>query len=241
MRICISGTNCVGKSTLVEDFIKTWPDYKRPADYRDIVKKTTLSKKTNEKKQQKILDLMQEEASNLRSTDKIIFDRGPLDNLVYTLWANQKGIISDEFVQKTISVVKESIKKFDIIFFIPLTNVRPFEYVEEKLKKDKKSGTADEEYRTEIDYLFKALKYDWDVNNESKIFDPRDKPALIEIFGSPHERIEIIKLYLDADGDLLDNVGIVNEEDLRELQEIKDGLGIEDVDQEILKDPYNLK
>jgi len=241
MRICISGTNCVGKSTLVEDFLKTWPDYKTPADYRDIVKKTTLSKKTNKSKQKKILDLMKEETSKLRSTDKIIFDRGPLDNLVYTLWANQKGKIDDKFVEECIPIVKEAVKKFDIIFFVPLTNVRPFEYVEEKLEKDKKSGTADEDYRQEIDYLFKALKYDWDSNAESKIFDPRDKPAIIEVFGSPHERIEMIKLYLDADGDLLDNVGIINEEELRELQEIKEGLGIEDVDQEILKDPYNLK
>ena len=82
------------------------------------------------------------------------------------------------------------------------------------------------------------MKYDWDCNHESKIFDPRDKPAIIEIFGSPLERIQMAKLYLNVDGDIIDNTGILTEEEIRQAENLKQQFGIEtDSTLEILEDP----
>mgnify|MGYP001173209183 CR=1 FL=1 len=100
------------------------------------------------------------------------------------------------------------------------------------------SNFSNLDYNTEIDHLFKAMKYDWDCNNESKIFDPRDKPAIIEIFGSPLERIQMAKLYLNVDGDIIDNTGILTEEEIRQAENLKQQFGIEtDSTLEILEDP----
>ena len=49
MRICVSGTGSQGKSTLINDFIKEWPQYTTPKEsYRDFLK-NCHSKKTTKK------------------------------------------------------------------------------------------------------------------------------------------------------------------------------------------------
>ena len=154
----------------------------------------------------------------------VIYDRGPLDNIVYTLWANSKGIggIDDAFVEKCMPLVRETIKLLDINFFIPITKVATVEYDKGSFAKDKKKGNVDDEHREEIDCLFKALKYDWDVNGESKFFDPRDKPAIIEIFGTELQRIQIAKLYLNVDGDIIGETPLVTGEELSEIENYKE-------------------
>ena len=40
MRICISGTGCQGKSTLIDAFLERWPSYTTPKKtYRDLIVK----------------------------------------------------------------------------------------------------------------------------------------------------------------------------------------------------------
>ena len=85
--------------------------------------------------------------------------------------------------------------------------------------------------------LFKALKYDWMNNAKSKFCDPEDKPAIIEVFGDPRERIEICKLYVDVDGDLIDNVGVLTEEQIREAENLKSQFGIQDDQSQAYRNP----
>ena len=117
---------------------------------------------------------------------------------------------------------------------------RNIEKLIEKAIEIEDDGTReiDPDYNTEIDHLFKAMKYDWDCNSESKVFDPRDKPAIIEIFGKPLERIHMAKLYLNVDGDIIDNTGILTEEEIRQAENLKEQFGIEtDSTLEIMGDP----
>ena len=58
MRIAVSGTHFIGKSTLIEDFIKQHPEYKCE------------------------LEPLNESASK----QNIIFDRCPVDFMVYAMW-----------------------------------------------------------------------------------------------------------------------------------------------------------
>ena len=54
MRICISGTGCQGKSTLIDAFLERWPSYTTPKKtYRDLIVK---EKYKHSKKQIKILN-----------------------------------------------------------------------------------------------------------------------------------------------------------------------------------------
>ena len=241
MRICVSGTSGQGKTTFINDFLEEWPIYKTPKKtYRDLLKRTH-SKKTTKDIQWKILNSMIDELQSHASDEYIIYDRGPLDNIAYSIWANSMntGKISDDFVNKCISLVKQSMSFIDIIFLTPITRFDSSEYDTKRHQKRVKSGLTDDTYRQDIDNIFKALKRDWDVNEHSKFFDPRDKPAFIEIFGEPIERLQMAKLYLDADGDMLGGENSMEElltpELIAEAEAFKRELGAEDSQSEAYK------
>jgi len=219
MRIAISGTACQGKTTLIKDFLEQWSEYKTPKKtYRDIIKENNLdhSSNTNKKTQWDILNFQIEELGKYRRDDKVIFDRCPLDNLVYSIWAAEQddNDIDDAFVEKCIPLVRESFRNLDIIFFTPITKVAPV-----VLEED---GVRDTKIIDEIDNLFKAIHRDVEQNPKTTFFVSDDKPAIIEVFGSRRERIEIVKLYLDGEGDYVEPGNIIDEETLEEFEKLKE-------------------
>jgi len=217
MRIAISGTACQGKTTLIKDFLEQWPSYTTPKKtYRDIIKENNLehSSKTNKKTQKKILDFMIKEQKKYRSSDNVIFDRCPLDNLVYSMWATEQPEvdIDDDFVQECIPLVRESFRNLDIIFFTPITKVAPVELTEDDLRD------TDPKVIEEVDNIFKAMHREY-INNDSSVFFIKDdKPGIIEVFGSQRERIQILKLYIDAEGDIHPGGDLIDEDMLSDMK-----------------------
>tara|TARA_B100001123_G_C14928023_1_gene874516 strand:+ start:11 stop:733 length:723 start_codon:yes stop_codon:yes gene_type:complete len=237
MRICVSGTGSQGKSTFVNDFLKQWPDYITPKEtYRDFIG-DTHSKKTDKETQLKILNHMVDETMKHTEGDKVIFDRGPLDNIIYSIWANSKGLVDDDTVNEGLPLLRESLKFIDIVFFIPVTNVAPVNYDTDEFNESVEKGLTDESFLQEIDNLYKVLKYDWDNNPNTKFCDPHDRPPIIEIFGRPHERIEMVKWYIDVDGDLIDNVGVISQQEIEEMEQLKADLGVQDETSKAYRNP----
>ena len=221
MRIAISGTACQGKSTLVKDFLEQWPSYTTPdKTYRDIIAENNLehSSKTNKETQRKILDFQIEEQQKYRNGDNVLFDRCPLDNLVYSMWAcEQEGNdIDEEFVSSCLPLVRESFRNLDIIFFVPITKAAPVSIVEDGVRD------TNQQVIEEIDYIFKAVHRDHEHNPKTNIFVVDDKPAIIEVFGDRRERIEIIKLYIDAEGDALQPGNLIDDDTLESMEKMND-------------------
>jgi len=74
MRIAISGTANLGKSTLIKDFLQEWPMYGYEVNsYRNILAEKELphSKHTTKETQKAILDYMAESLKNLIETIKL--------------------------------------------------------------------------------------------------------------------------------------------------------------------------
>jgi predicted ATPase len=200
MRIAITGAACQGKSTLVEDFIKKWPGYKRSKEsYRTVIKEENLkiNKEADSNSQLKILNCLIDDLQVTEKADKIIFDRCPLDNLVYSMWSFEKGCsdIDKDFIDKCIPLVRESMRHLDIVFFIPITKVSPVKIEEKKLRE------TDKTFIKETDNIFKAIHRSY-FTGQSPFFPKDDSPAIIEIFGTPEERIKMIELYLNSEGNL---------------------------------------
>ena len=221
MRIAISGTACQGKSTLVKDFLEQWPSYTTPEKtYRDIIAENNLehSSKTNKETQRKILDFQIEEQQKYRNGDNVLFDRCPLDNLVYSMWAcEQEGNdIDEEFVSSCLPLVRESFRNLDIIFFVPITKAAPVSIVEDGVRD------TNQQVIEEIDYIFKAVHRDHEHNPKTNIFVVDDKPAIIEVFGDRRERIEIIKLYIDAEGDALQPGNLIDDDTLESMEKMNE-------------------
>jgi predicted ATPase len=213
--ISVSGTQCVGKTTFIKDFLAQWPMYKT-ADktYRDVIRseKLKINKETTQESQKLILEAIVEDI-NLASKDEfILFDRSPIDNLVYSLWAYDKNVgdIDDGFVADCIKIARQAIKKLDIMLLIPLTKHHQIK-IEESEQRE-----TDPVYRKEIDELFQGLKRKREADDDV-FFVKDDSPPFIEVFGSREARIAMCQLYIREDGEfygeedsmLLDDVGDV--------------------------------
>ena len=203
MRIAVSGSACQGKTTFINDFLKEWPPYKQiDSSYRKILKqeKAPHSKESTQDLQWKILNCMIDDMQkNCEKGSKIIFDRCPLDNIVYSLWGNTKtpDKFDDKFINKCIPLVRESMRYLDIIFFTPITRVAPVPVVQD----DKRE--IDEVYIKEIDNIFKTIVQQIQKTGVSVFFPKDDSPGIVEIFGKPEERIQLVRYYLNVNGDLI--------------------------------------
>lgn len=197
MRVAVIGTACVGKSTFIDDFLKNWDVYKKPErSYRDVIIEKDLkhSQQTSKDTQQQILDFMLDQHMQYTKQDNVIFDRCPIDNLVYSIHAFDKGKtdIDESFIEQCIPMVKESMKFVDILFYIPKTN--DIDIVDDGFRD------TDETFITEIDNMFKQVEA-YSHQDGSVFFHADDKPACIAITGDPKERIRQASLYVTEDGD----------------------------------------
>jgi predicted ATPase len=214
MRIVISGSACQGKSTLIDDIIKKWPMYKRSDEsYRRIVRDEAipLNKEVTEAGQWRILNCIIDDIQKTSADDFVLFDRGPLDNLVYSLWANSKDTtqISDEFIKKCIPLIKETMHALDIIFFTPITKFSPIP------KEARETRNIEEEYIKEIDNIFKAIERAYTKTGTSPFFPDEDRPPIIEVFGNREERIAMIELYINQEGNaVVEETSVLDDKNL---------------------------
>jgi len=196
MKIAIMGAQCTGKSTLIKEFISTWPMYKTPEiTYRDLIKDENLklNKESDERTQKVILNAVIDEVqqASLMDTDFVIFDRCVLDQIAYTLWLNDNGKVSDNYVMDAKYLVSQTLKLYDLIFYVP---VRPEIKMVEKENRD-----TDPTFQKEIDNIMDAVVLSYEKG--STVFFPReDCPAIIRLEGPPDLRVPQIKLYLKENG-----------------------------------------
>lgn len=217
MRIVISGAHNTGKTTLIQSFLSNWPVYKTPGKtYRDHLKEQNLvhSSKTTPETQKSILEFMRDQFKATSKSDNVIFDRGPIDNLVYTLWASAARIegFSDDFIKWSIQESREMLRHIDIIFLT---------------RYDKTFGIFDDGFRDvtpgyveDIDLIFEGIRKQYETNFEADVFFPLyDSPAVIELPNSLQDRILTIADYIGKDGDLLgDGVSIFDPANIDKLE-----------------------
>jgi len=219
MRICFSGAQNTGKSTVINDFLETWPMYEKATEsYRDKAKNSPtlkLNQEGNKESQTIIRDALIDTAQLYDKDSKVLFDRCIFDNLAYSLWLNARGKVTDLFIEQQIPIIKNAMEFYDIIFFIPVLDAYPVEIVESV------DGLRDLDpvFRKEIDHIMKAMLTDYH-SQKRKFFPNEDCPCIIELFGSPEERIQMIKLYVAENGGMIG-------EDENLLSDIPD---LEDID-----------
>lgn len=194
------GTQCNGKSTLINGFLKKWAMYKEvKSTYRRLLKtnKIAANQEGTAESQKAILNAIIDDTQKAiaKSDEFLVFDRCVIDNIVYSLWLNEKDKVSDEFIMDTKRIAYEAIKVFDIIFYLPLReeiNIVP-----------KKGRDIDPVYRQEIDNIFRAVVSTYE-KSQGIFFPKEDCPAVITLEGPPDLRIEQIPLYIKPSGKFFD-------------------------------------
>ena len=217
MRIAFSGTANTGKTTLLKNFLAVWSQYSTPEKtYRDVIKAKNLphSSLTTTETQWEILNLMIDQLQSYDKKSKVVFDRCPLDNLAYTMWAYGKGIdgFDKEYVDKCVTLTKESMRHIDIIFLLNYDET--IKIVDDGLRD------VDNTFIKEIDNIFAALYEQYYQNPEADIFFPKhDSPGIIPLPTNPQRRIDIISEYLTPQGDIYgDEHSLFNPDKLNELE-----------------------
>lgn len=201
MRIAISGVQNSGKSTLVKHFLNRWGMYYTPTKtYRDVIQELNLphSSQTNDLTQLAILNWMTEEQDKYPKGSHVIYDRCPLDNLVYTLVANEKNQISDETAALSIEITKKSLSNLDIIFLL--------RYDPDIKIVDDGVRNTDKDYIIEVDKMFEGLFTQYtDHLEDTPFFDKEDCPAIVVIEGKTiDDRISWVSEFIDSMGNLIE-------------------------------------
>mgnify|MGYP003345745213 CR=1 FL=1 len=234
MRIAFCGAQNTGKTTLIRDFLVCWPQYKTLSkSYRDVIceKGLTHSSATTQETQQIIRDWMFDNLNSNSKDDNIVYDRCLLDNLIYTLWSYKykPGSIDGKFVDESIEMTKESMRKLDIIFYIPADKCN-FGIVDDSFRD------TNAQYRNQIDQLFKGIIHEYTDNYDSDVFWPKnDSPGVIEVSGTREQRLLQIGDYIQPDGTLYgEEHSILNPDQLNLMQTmLKEQRGQLDLEKEI--------
>lgn len=186
MRIAVSGTHFIGKTTLIEDFLKKHPNYRceQEAYYKlQDEKEMELSLEPSLDSLLEQLDYSIEQLHKTADEQNVIFDRCPIDFIAYSMINLEQDLldINDSEVSERFDDIKTALNTLDLILFLPITKENAIEYTEENPA-----------YRKAADNYFKKLYRD----EVCDLFPRYGHPKIIEIWGDRVARIAKIESYL---------------------------------------------
>ncbi len=188
MRIAVSGSHSLGKSTVVNDWIARCPSFKREEEpYRalglygpyEILFREASTKLHNGIQLYYNISRIHRYAN---FTDDVIFDRAPIDYLAYSQYTANKGTtdINDAFVEWMIPAVRESLDHLDLLAFIPQCDEWPVEMEADGIRP------IDHEYRDDVDAIFKQIYRE----GRYGVMPRESQPHLVELVGSGQQRFD---------------------------------------------------
>ena len=187
MRIAISGSHSLGKSTLVWDWIKRHPQYTReeePFRALDGEMYDIRFRQESNRLHNGIQMYYNASRVNLYSSinDCVIFDRAPVDYIAYSQYTADKKTtdIDDAFVEAMVPRVKETLQRLDLIVFVPMTDLWPVDMEDDGIRP------VDLPYRAEVDAIFKQIYRD----ERFSVMPDKNRPKLIELWGSREQRLD---------------------------------------------------
>lgn len=188
MRIAISGSHSLGKSTVVNDWVDQHPHFLREEEpYRVLglygpyeILFGDASTKLHNGIQMFYNIGRVNRYSNF--TDEVIFDRAPIDYLAYSQYTADQGRtdIDDDFVASLVPAARESLDHLDILAFVPKSDEWPVAMEEDGIRP------VDHAYRDAVDAIFKQIYRD----GRFDIFPGNNGPHVIELWGPRTQRLE---------------------------------------------------
>ena len=187
MRIAVSGSHSLGKSTLVWDWVKRHPSYRREEEpFRALDSEMYDIRFRQESNRLHNGLQMYYNASrvNLYSSinDCVIFDRAPVDYIAYSQYTADKKTtdIDDALVNAMVPRVRETMQRLDLVVFVPMTDRWPVEMEDDGIRP------IDAPYRAEVDAIFKQIYRE----ERFAVMPVSNPPKLIELWGSREQRVE---------------------------------------------------
>lgn len=186
MRIAVSGTHFIGKSTLIQDFLKMHPEYIFESEPYYKLQEEQLMELSLEPSLESLLEQLDfsiQQINQLQDKKNIIFDRCAVDFVAYAMCIAEqenRDIHDSEMAERFIDI-KSALNNLDLIVFLPISKENAITYTEDN-----------PEYRKLADKCFKKLYRD----EVCDIFPGYNHPRIIEITGEREKRVKILESYL---------------------------------------------
>lgn len=195
MRIAISGSHSLGKSTVVNDWVAKHPGFTREEEpYRalslhgpyEILFRHESTKLHNGIQLYYNISRVHRYCA---SSDDVIFDRAPVDYIAYSQYTANQGSsdINDAFVASMIPAVRESLDRLDILAFVPKSKEWPVQMQADGIRP------IDHEYRDEVDAIFKQIYRE----GRFEVMPQKNPPHYVELFGARQQRLEQLQKAID--------------------------------------------
>jgi len=195
MRIAVSGSHSLGKSTVVNDWVARHPHFTREEEpYRalglhgpyQILFRDASTRLHNGIQLYYNISRVHRYAS---PADDVIFDRAPVDYLAYSQYTADAGCtdINDAFVASMVPAVTESLDHLDILAFVPKSDEWPVEMEADGIRP------IDHDYRDAVDAIFTQIYRE----GRYGVMRGEKRPRLIELVGSREQRLEQLGQAID--------------------------------------------
>ena len=196
MRIAISGSHSLGKSTIVNDWMAQHPGFLREEEpYRalglygpyEILFRDASTKLHNGIQLFYNISRIHRYGNFM---DDVIFDRAPVDYLAYSQYTANQGStdIDAAFVESMVPAVRESLDHLDILAFVPRSEDWPVAMEDDGIRP------VDYAYRDEVDAIFKEIYRE----GRFQVFPEKNSPLLVELGGSRETRLSQLQEAIDA-------------------------------------------
>jgi hypothetical protein len=191
MRIAISGSHSLGKSTVVNDWVAAHPEFRREEEpYRalalngpyEILFREASTRLHNGIQMYYNISRVYRYSS---PADDVIFDRAPVDYLAYSQYTANQGStdINSAFVASMVPAVRESLDHLDILAFVPKSEAWPVEMEADGIRP------VDHAYRDEVDVIFKQIYRE----GRFAVMPSVHPPLMLELVGSRHQRLDQLR------------------------------------------------
>lgn len=183
MRIAVSGTHCSGKSTLIEAFLSTHPDFAHePEPYEVMVEEIgeDFAAEPSADDFFRQLEFNVERLHQYQPGSRVIFERSPADFLAYMLALEdlRRAGCNEEITQKARDVVVAAMRFLDTIVFLPLNDADGIELPE----------MEDPELRAAVDSHLTTIFSDEELDLGSF-----GGPVVVEAAGGTASRLQILE------------------------------------------------
>lgn len=195
MRIAVSGSHSLGKSTVVNDWVAAHPEYRREEEpYRalSLAGPYEIRFRDASTRLQNGIQMYYSISRVHRfstCTADVIFDRAPVDYIAYSVYTANQGTtdIDATFVETLVPAVRESLDHLDILAFVPKTDNWPVEMEADGIRP------VDHAYRDEVDAIFKQIYRE----GRFQVMPATNGPHLVELWGPRELRLSQLQLAID--------------------------------------------
>jgi len=182
MKIAISGTHCVGKSTLIDGFLLAHPDFDHEPEPYDALQEQygeSFAASPSAEDFNRQLEYNLERIAYYQSDDLVIFERCPIDYLAYLFALADLGRDHEALsvLERALSVARQAVHQLDMIVFLPASGIILDLSEEEDL-----------ELRSTVDARLESILLADDLG----LFTS-GRPSVLEAVGSTTQRLKTVE------------------------------------------------